>query len=1216
MKILKIGIKNLNSLKVETVIDFSAAPLSQTGLFAITGDTGAGKTTLLDAITLALYKKTPRDREDEIMTFGTSDCYSEVEFEVKDKRYRSRYSRRRARGKSEGSLQTANMELAEIEADQLEGKIIASGLKSGSGVPWKVEEITGLNYDQFCRSVMLAQGDFAAFLNAAPKKRGELLEQITGTQIYGELSKAAHIKARQEEHKLQELNRQLESMDLLNSLEIKELRGALKILNKEAKAKKKERDDSQKKLDWVLRMDVLKKEQEKIQKELKVLDERKKGMAEEFEKLALFEKTIPFQGDLATLSNLEETEKEWFTSSNKLLTKEASLKIQVEGTESKFLEAKSSLALLKQENLKKGKLFRAVEQQDVEIEEKQKPIEQLLIDLRELETHFQEAEAQRLDFEEKGLQLKKELNNLSLWLKDKMHLANLEKQMPLVDRLCDQIRENISGQKFLESELVALKQQFSNSNQSFQQKNKACEKLEKECDDLNRQFQEALPESYGITRSELLEKMQQEIEKLGEGNQKLEKLKNWSEEYDKLLIEIQVKREEFENLRRESDSVDMNLLSLREQEDELRAQLDYRRGLYEQQIKIANYEQDRANLSDGDPCPLCGSESHPYCEGKELKPFVHETKKDFDKADKALKTLLERTKPLVERSRNLHLQIDKFQGSNGKKGELDLAENQLIVFEGKMSELAPGFEFGEFGLTRKTHLSNLMIEFQTKIEKRRSSRALLTNLNIQIEGKEKVLQELKMELNQLDIERNRFQTQLENQEKRKTEILEFNKESEEKLKAILAEYDLEMKNGSVDNLKATFEQFKQKQLEKTELDTSIKILKEKEKASQKQSENLLSQKEKLDKKLEAQNSKLFLLINKRKELFADKDPAAERQNLEIKLQKAEDNFEMLNNSMQQLKLEQKATNNSLKESQQQLKKTQTAKGKLLTKLEKSIQKQGFENISQLQNASISHSELKRIKDKQKTLNELIIKANQKNKSNQKSLEQEAKKKLTDETKEELAPALQLAENDLQEINQKIGGIKSRLADNDTRKENQKELIENRELQNQEWLRWEKLRTIIGSHDGKEYRSFAQGLTLQRLVQLANRHLEKLSGRYLIQKVPNKDLDISILDSFQADNVRSMNTLSGGESFLVSLALALGLSDLAGRNTNIRSLFIDEGFGTLDEATLDEAISTLENLQSDGKTIGVISHVKELKERISTQIRVIKRSGGFSDVEVV
>ena len=173
-----------------------------------------------------------------------------------------------------------------------------------------------------------------------------------------------------------------------------------------------------------------------------------------------------------------------------------------------------------------------------------------------------------------------------------------------------------------------------------------------------------------------------------------------------------------------------------------------------------------------------------------------------------------------------------------------------------------------------------------------------------------------------------------------------------------------------------------------------------------------------------------------------------------------------------------------------------------------------------------------------------------------------------------------------------------------------------EKQKQEYNRWARLNEIIGMADGKKFRIFAQGLTLQKLAQLANQHLEKLNGRYLIDKRSDEDLELDIIDTYQADNRRSMNTLSGGESFLVSLALALGLSDLAGRNAQIQSLFIDEGFGSLDDNTLDLAISTLENLQASGKTIGIISHVKALKERISVQIVVQKRGNGFSSVEVI
>ncbi|RMF04473.1 MAG: ATP-binding cassette family protein, partial [Bacteroidetes bacterium] len=198
----------------------------------------------------------------------------------------------------------------------------------------------------------------------------------------------------------------------------------------------------------------------------------------------------------------------------------------------------------------------------------------------------------------------------------------------------------------------------------------------------------------------------------------------------------------------------------------------------------------------------------------------------------------------------------------------------------------------------------------------------------------------------------------------------------------------------------------------------------------------------------------------------------------------------------------------------------------------------------------------------------------------------------------------------------LGQLEEKQAQAERRARQHASLLEAIEQQRQSFNRWAQLNELIGQADGKKFRTFAQGLTLQKLVALANVHLERLNGRYLIDKRPEADLELDIIDTFQADNRRSMYTLSGGESFLVSLALALGLSDLAGKRAQIHSLFIDEGFGTLDEHSLDLALDTLENLQSSGKTIGVISHVKALKERIGVQIQIQKHSNGFSVLKVV
>ncbi len=152
-------------------------------------------------------------------------------------------------------------------------------------------------------------------------------------------------------------------------------------------------------------------------------------------------------------------------------------------------------------------------------------------------------------------------------------------------------------------------------------------------------------------------------------------------------------------------------------------------------------------------------------------------------------------------------------------------------------------------------------------------------------------------------------------------------------------------------------------------------------------------------------------------------------------------------------------------------------------------------------------------------------------------------------------------------------------------------------------KWVRLNSLIGSADGKKYRNFAQGLTLEIMVSYANNQLARLNDRYLLIRAEDEPLDLNVVDNYQAGEIRSTKNLSGGETFIVSLALALGLSRMSSRKVRVDSLFLDEGFGTLDEDTLETALTTLAGLRQDGKMIGVISHVGAMKERINTKIIV-------------
>jgi DNA repair protein SbcC/Rad50 len=218
--------------------------------------------------------------------------------------------------------------------------------------------------------------------------------------------------------------------------------------------------------------------------------------------------------------------------------------------------------------------------------------------------------------------------------------------------------------------------------------------------------------------------------------------------------------------------------------------------------------------------------------------------------------------------------------------------------------------------------------------------------------------------------------------------------------------------------------------------------------------------------------------------------------------------------------------------------------------------------------------------------------------------------------DELVDLLETENARVKEFRTKLTEKRAEKLSDDRNVKKRKVLGPEMDLQQAASKRWDDLNTLIGQADGSKFRNYAQGLTLRIVLEYANEQLRDLRPRYQLMAVPGRNLDMQIIDHDMADEVRAISTLSGGESFLVSLALALGLAESTGKSTAVESLFIDEGFGTLDSETLEIAIATLDALQASGRTIGVISHVDGLADRLGVQVRVSKLGGGRSRVEVL
>ncbi|PID74516.1 MAG: chromosome segregation protein SMC [Desulfobacterales bacterium] len=368
-----------------------------------------------------------------------------------------------------------------------------------------------------------------------------------------------------------------------------------------------------------------------------------------------------------------------------------------------------------------------------------------------------------------------------------------------------------------------------------------------------------------------------------------------------------------------------------------------------------------------------------------------------------------------------------------------------------------------------------------------------------------------------------------------------------------------------------------------------------------------------EEKLERLKTELAEATEERKQLYGDKKPDNEEGRLNkaiVNAEKAEKKARDLHTELQQKLTMAKTHIDSLKKRIEQraseLKKAETDFSAALISA-------GFADEKCFLKARLSPEARESLFSRAKELDDAETELNAKQKDREIRLATEIGKKLTDKTLEELQPQFKEFEESLKTLRDTIAGLKHKLRENATAKERIKEKQSAIEAQKKECHRWEKLHILIGSADGKKYRNFAQGLTFELMVAHANRQLEKMTDRYLLVRDEQQPLELNVVDHYQAGEIRSVRNLSGGESFIVSLTLALGLSKMASRKVRVDSLFLDEGFGTLDEEALETSLETLSSLQQDGKLIGIISHVSALKERIRTQIQIIPGSGGRSSL---
>ncbi|MBW3130570.1 AAA family ATPase [Hymenobacter profundi] len=1140
MKILRVRFFNLNSLRGEHFVDFSHAPLADAGLFAITGPTGAGKTTILDAITLALYGQVPRHEgsgPEQVMSHGTGESWAEVEFQVNGKTYRSKWGQYRARRKPGGNLQDPKMELSEQpETPTPEAPDKWPILESyKSRVPVRVAELSGLEYRQFLRSVLLAQGDFTRFLKSSPGERAQLLEKITDTRKYSDISVAAFQRAKEEAQRVEQLRAGLAGVTLLSAEEVGALEAEAQELTTQLETATTTQEQLREARQWHQRLLDLRQRQHTTQQRQQQLAAQAETLAPLRQRLALHQQAAPFATDYALLRQAEQQLGQLRTEVGQLQEQLPQLqerRATAEATLHTAREAHTQAAATQAEQEPK---LRAAELLDHQLADQQHQLE-------------------------KG---KQEYQGFNLQWKEQKNTATLAAaQVHQQEQQARTLREWLTRHTVLSSASEALAP-LSGYLQDWQHNRTELTGLSELIRERQRQLTAAT--STETNSTQLLAETNTQLTTLAQRHATAATARtDWRHQLTHHVA----------RLHREAAALDDSLQ-------------DLRRLMHAHQL-ILTHEEARQHLVAGEACPLCGAVEHPYATG------VLGVSKDSVQRDR------EREQALEKQTVALKGRINRLVGISGLlENGAPLSEPETVVVRW-LSE--------EEETTIPATVRALAKELSETEQLQQQAQLIQAKAQADQHNAQQQQQQLRTELERLT-------TRL--QDAREQEPL-----MKENITSLIRSFGLEFsgENGAalVRNLEAAGADFRRKQLEAEQLERKLDLENERAATAEKERKRLQLELDQRREALAQQHQAIVQRQQQRHELLPNTTSVADaRRQLETAVRTADQRRQQAEQQLQQHTTTLTIATDKLRQREQDATQQQQLQAERYATLSAAL---GAASLAPdpaiLPTLLLPDAEVDNLQSQLRRHEQDAILAEQTLRETAEQLQQEEARALTPELPEVITQQLTDNTQQLATLNQQLGQRQQRLADHRAGVAKHASLVVEIEQQQQQARRWRQLTDLIGSADGKKFSEFAQGLTLARLVDLANRHLHRFSDRYRISRNPQEHLDLLITDHYQADNVRSMNSLSGGESFLVSLALALGLSELAGRKTQIDTLFIDEGFGTLDPDTLDVALSALETLQGTGKTIGIISHVEALKERVSTQINVRKGAGGVSTLRVI